>query len=91
MSPAVPCDVRLSRLDRFDVRVAGVTYLGAALQGAGGVLARGYSPEEFAVYWRHRQESDEHATHVWTKLTVAEDDGFRAHPRDVEVLRVWPR
>ena len=83
---AVPCHV--TDATRFDLRVDGVTYLGAAIHGAGGVL-RGYDAERFASFWRRRSR-DVSDVILYTTHTATAQEYVSAPPASVEVLRVWP-
>ena len=83
---AVSC--RVTDATRFDLRVDGVTYLGAAIHGAGGVL-RGYDAERFASFWRRRSR-DTSDVILYTTHTATAQEYVSAPPASVEVLRVWP-
>lgn len=85
-SPVVHCTVMDAT--RFDLRVDGVTYLGAAIHGAGGVL-RGYDAERFASFWRRRSR-DASDVLLYTTHTATAQEHVSASLASVEVLRVWP-
>mgnify|MGYP003438072238 FL=1 len=93
MSTTITCDVRFgpdpaNDANRFDLRIGETTYLGAALQGNGG-LQRG-SVGRFAAWWGRRQ-SEGGDQLVWTRDTATAWDHVRVPSQSVEVLRVWPR
>ncbi len=90
VTSTAPAAVQCHVIDatRVDLRVNGVTYLGAALHGAGGVL-RGYDSARVATFLRRRAR-EPHPVLIYTTHTPAQSVSIEAEPACIEVLRVWP-